>query len=74
MAKLSAHGREIGRIQYTTQMRAYMSDSAVLVNSGSGWKLKGKLRAGLTPESAFKPSGTAYSLDETIQFDADEEE
>ena len=54
MAKLSAHGWEIGRIQYTTQMRAYMSDSAVLVNSGSGWKLKGKLKAGLTPESAFK--------------------
>ena len=54
MAKLSAHGREIGRIQYTTQMRAYMSDSAVLVNYGSGWKIKGKLKAGLTPESAFK--------------------
>ena len=54
MAKLSAHGTEIGRIQYTTQTKAYMSDRKVLVNYGSGWKVKGTLKAGLDPVSAFK--------------------
>src|SRR3990172_3755340 len=53
MAKLSAHGKEIGRIISITQTKAYMSDGYVLINYGAGWKIKGKLKAGLTPEVAF---------------------
>lgn len=54
MAKLSAHGQEIGRVSYTTYTKAYMSDGKVLQNDGFGWKLRGKLKAGLTPETAFQ--------------------
>ena len=53
MAKLSAHGQEVGRIVYLTKTKAYMTDGKVLVNTGCGWKLRGKLKAGLTPETAF---------------------
>lgn len=53
MAKLSAHGNEIGRIFFTTSIKAYMADGKVLKNSGFGWKLAGKLKDGLTPEMAY---------------------
>lgn len=53
MATLSAHGTEIGRIVTITQTKAYMSDRTVLINYGSGWKIKGKLKAELTPQVAF---------------------
>ena len=54
MAKLSAHGQEIGRIFYTTYAKAYMADRKILKNTGSGWKLGGTLKDGLTPECAFQ--------------------
>ena len=53
MAKLSAHGAEIGRIEFTTSVKAYMADGKVLKNSGFGWKLSGRVKDGLTPEQAF---------------------
>jgi hypothetical protein len=41
MAKLSAHGKEVGRINYTTYAKAYMQDGVVLKNEGHGWKVYG---------------------------------
>ncbi len=52
MAKLSAHGQEIARFQFTTHSKAYMADGAILKNHGSGWKLSGKLKAGISPQDA----------------------
>lgn len=54
MAKLSAHGKEVGRIQYVAHDVAVMSDGYVLKNFGSGWKIHGKLKAGITPENAYQ--------------------
>jgi len=53
MAKLSAHGAELGRIDFLTYRKAYMADGAVLKNSGSGWKLTGKLKHGVDPAEYF---------------------
>jgi len=54
MAKLSAHGIEVGRIVYTTYTKAYMSDKKVLKNSGYGWKLVGEVKPEFSAEYAFK--------------------
>ena len=54
MAKLSAHGREVGRIVYTSYTKAYFQDGKVLKNYGDGWKLAGKLKSGLSPEQAYE--------------------
>ncbi len=43
MAKVSAHGAEIGTLYFTTSARRYMSDGHVLRNQGFGWKLYKKL-------------------------------
>jgi hypothetical protein len=59
MAKLSAHGKEIGRINYTTYSKAYMQDGTILKNSGFGWKVFGEvqnqpaggLREGIDPST-----------------------
>lgn len=53
MAKLAAHGAEIGRVAFTTSAKAYMADGAILKNCGFGWKLYGKVKPGVTPEQAF---------------------
>ena len=53
MAKLSAHGVEIGRIEYLTNAKAYMSDGKILKNYGQGWKVYGRCKPGITPEQAF---------------------
>jgi hypothetical protein len=53
MAKLSAHGPEIGRIVYTTYTKAYFYDGKILKNSGFGWKLHGKVKAGFDPVTVF---------------------
>jgi hypothetical protein len=42
MARLSKHGEEIGRVYFTTSVRAYMSDGTILQNDGTGWKVRGK--------------------------------
>jgi hypothetical protein len=53
MAKLSAHGREVGTIHFLTKAKRYMSDGVVLKNIGFGWKIAGKIKDGITPEQAF---------------------
>lgn len=54
MAKLSAHGIEVGRIEFATKNMAWFSDGKVLENRGFGWKISGKIKAGFTPESAYR--------------------
>lgn len=54
MAKLTGHGAEIGTIQYLTTAKRYFADGTVLKNRGFGWKVSGKVKAGFTPEEAFK--------------------
>ena len=56
MAKLSAHGIEIGRLVFTAYSKAYMSDGKILKNHGDGWKLSAKLKPGVDMESFFKKS------------------
>jgi hypothetical protein len=53
MAKVSAHGREIGPVYFLTKAKRYMSDGVVLVNHGDGWKLHGKVKNSSTPEQAY---------------------
>lgn len=52
MAKLSAHGHEVGRFYGLTTAKAYMSDGAVLSHDGFSWRLLGKLKEGVTPQEA----------------------
>lgn len=54
MAKLSAHGVEVGRVKFMGYVKAYMSDGAILKNYGDGWKLTGKVKSHLTPQQAFE--------------------
>lgn len=61
MAKLSAHGAEVGRIEFTNYRKAYMSDGNVLKDSGFGWKLHAKIKAGLTPEQAFERAKASHA-------------
>lgn len=53
MAKVSAHGTEVGTIHFLTYAKRYMSDGVVLKNIGFGWKIHGKVKPGVTPEQAF---------------------
>lgn len=53
MAKLSAHGTEIGRIHYTTQSVAYFDDGHILRNYGAGWKLYKRVKDGIAPAIAY---------------------
>ena len=53
MAKLSAHGKEIGTIYGLTSAKRYMSDGKVLKNSGFGWKLYSTCKPNVTPQEAF---------------------
>jgi len=61
MAKLSAHGTEIGRVVYTTSTKAYMSDGKVLKNRGDGWKRYSTVKADWTPESALESARAALA-------------
>jgi hypothetical protein len=61
MAKLSAHGIEVGRVVYTTSTKAYMSDGKVLKNWGDGWKRFSTVKAGFTPESALASAREALA-------------
>jgi hypothetical protein len=53
MAKVSAHGHEVGTIYLLKAAKRYMSDGAVLKNLGFGWKIHGKVKPGVTPQEAF---------------------
>lgn len=54
MAKLSAHGHEVGRVEFLTYTKAYMADGKVLKNSGFGWKIYGRLKDGVSPQQAIE--------------------
>jgi len=54
MAKLSAHGQEIGRIEFSTYTKAYFDDGRILKNSGFGWKLHAKVKPGFSIAEAFQ--------------------
>lgn len=54
MAKVSAHGKEIGTIYFTTSAKRYMADGVILKNNGFGWKLAGKVKAGVNPADAYQ--------------------
>lgn len=61
MAKCSVHGMEIGTIYKLTSARRYMSDGVVLKNSGFGWKLAGKVKAGINPAEAYQRALAHYN-------------
>lgn len=65
MAKLCAHGREIGRIEMLTKRKAYMADGVILMDRGCGWKVYGKVRPGVSPDQAY-----AAALNRQQEFDA----
>ena len=52
MAKLSAHGEELFREVGLTSSKAWMEDGTTLKNYGSGWKIYGKVKAGVSPQQA----------------------
>lgn len=49
MATLSKHGRELLRIDGLLVKIVYCADGKVLRNTGSGWKIWKKVKAGLDP-------------------------
>ena len=61
MAKLSAHGIEVGRVVYTTSTKAYMSDGKVLKTWGDGWKRFSTVKADWTPKSALESARAALA-------------
>ena len=60
MAKLSAHGKEIGRIEGLTRTRAYFSDGKILRNDGFGWKLFAKFKPDVDPVEGFARAKAAF--------------
>lgn len=63
MATLSKHGTEVLRTDYLTHREVIMSDGKVLRNYGQGWKIKGKVKAGMNPnEAAFEISNWQLKL------------
>lgn len=54
MAKLSAHGAEIGRVRYTTYETAYMTDGKILRKDAGAWKLYKKCKPGVDPRQAYE--------------------
>lgn len=54
MAKLSAHGKEIGRIEFLNYTKAYFEDGKILKNSGFGWKLHAKVKPGIDPVANYQ--------------------
>lgn len=58
MAKISAHGTEIGTIYKLTSAKRYMTDGVILKNIGFGWKLGGRVKPGLDPNAAFLASSS----------------
>ena len=53
MAKLRAHGQEIGTIYTCTTAKRYMSDGHVLKNIGFGWKRFATVKDGIAPSDAY---------------------
>jgi len=63
MAKVSAHGTIIGTVDYCGKSKRYMSDGKVLVNYGSGWKIGGSVKPGITPQFAFENARDRMAAD-----------
>lgn len=57
MAKLSAHGEELLRLEFTTYRLAYMSDGQALRNVGDGWKKYKKVKDGLNIREVVQDRG-----------------
>lgn len=53
MAKIKAHGTEIGTINYIPYSKKYMSDRVILINRGHGWKVYGKVKPGVEMADYF---------------------
>jgi hypothetical protein len=73
MAKLSAHGVEVGRIEFLASRLAVMNDGVVLRDFGNGWKRDGKIKPHLTPEQALQilrgsTRGPAYTEYRNLLF------
>src|SRR5580700_2712590 len=49
MTRLSAHGTELARTEYSDSRLAVMSDGSVSRNQGAGWKGLERLKAGVDP-------------------------
>lgn len=54
MAKLSANGRELLRLEFVTCRRAYMESGWLLENYGTGWHRYAKLKDGVDPVAHSK--------------------
>ena len=50
MAKLSAHGAELLRLEFPGYRKAYMADGVILADHGGGWKRHGKIKPGVSIE------------------------
>ena len=61
MAKKSAHGYEIGTVEFLTSAKVYMSDGAILKNIGFGWKRHGKCKPGISAEQAFAAAQSRHA-------------
>lgn len=54
MARVSAHGTEIGTVHFLYTAKRYMSDRTVLKNVAGDWKISGKIKPHLTPQEAYE--------------------
>jgi hypothetical protein len=53
MAKVSIHGPVIGTVEYVLKARRYMADGVILQDDRTGWKLAGRVKAGVSPTDAY---------------------
>lgn len=67
MAKIKAHGYEIGTLEYTDYNKRYMSDGVVLINRGSGWKIHGKVKEGHNIRDVYEKA-LAKQIQAKVQF------
>lgn len=60
MAKLSAHGRELWRVELMNCREAWFEDGVVLRNHGNGWKVHGRVKKGLDVHAAVNQVREAF--------------
>lgn len=60
MAKLKAHGRELGQIEQLLARFAYMSDRQILKDTGAGWKLYKHVKEGHSAAENFARRQAEY--------------
>ncbi len=61
MAKLSAHGAELLRVELLAARLAYISDGKILRDTGSGWKLYKHFKAGVDIPAAIAARRQHYA-------------